>query len=99
MELKYSSETELNAAVDWASHRDSDWTMPTNLEFTSEEQDVINQYGSDLSTMFLENMPKVVLSDISVDGYRDVIQRAFDEMNLQDVIDVYAAAYARYTGA
>ncbi|MBQ9268694.1 MAG: extracellular solute-binding protein [Oscillospiraceae bacterium] len=98
MELKYSSETEMNAALDWASHRDTAWTMPTNLEFTSEEQDTINRYASDLSTMFLENMPKVVLGDITVDGYRDVIQAAYDEMHLQDLIDVYTAAYARYAG-
>lgn len=99
MELKYSSEAELNAAVNWASTREADWVLPSNLEFTVEEQDTINVYASDLSTMFLENMPRVILGEITVDQYRELIDKAYGEMHLQDVIDAYATAYARFTGA
>ena len=94
-ELKYNSQEELDAALEWASHRDTTWILPTNLEFTDAEKDTINMAASDLSTLFAENMSKVITGDITIEQYQDVIGQA-ESMGLTDCVAAYAAAYDRY---
>ncbi|MBQ9268668.1 MAG: extracellular solute-binding protein [Oscillospiraceae bacterium] len=94
-ELKYNSQEELDAALEWASHRDNAWVLPSNLEYTDAEKDVLTSHESDLATLFAENMSKVITGDITVEQYREVIENA-NSMGLQACLDVYSAAYARY---
>lgn len=94
LELKYNSDAEREGAALWASTRDNDWVLPANLEFTTKEQDTLNTYLSDVFTHLSENMSKVILGDITVDDYRNVVDQAYD-MGLQECIDIYEAALAR----
>lgn len=92
----YSYDDEQLAAVDtFASMGDSDeWSMPSYVSLTIDEQIEYNTYATDLETYTEGMILKFVMGDEPMENYDAFIEQCY-AMGLQEMLDLYQVAYDR----
>lgn len=92
----YSYDDEQLAAVDtFASMGDSDeWSMPSYVSLTIDEQIEYNTYATDLETYTEGMILKFVMGDEPMENYDAFIEQCY-AMGLQEMLDLYQGAYDR----
>ncbi len=92
----YSYDDEQLAAVDtFASMGDSDeWSMPSYVSLTIDEQIEYNTYATDLETYTEGMILKFVMGDEPMENYDAFIEQCY-AMGLQKMLDLYQGAYDR----
>lgn len=91
-------ETQKAAMEMWTEEREAYLMMPKNATPTQEEQEVENQYGSDVATYLWENIFKIVTNQQSLDSYDEVIETA-NGMGLTELTASKQSCYDRYMEA
>lgn len=96
--LKSTYGEEVIEAIDFASSQKKDgaYNMPSGLKatFTQEEQDIYDQYSPDLLTYMSEHALAFLMGQESLDNLPEFKQTLLN-LHIQDIIDVYQAAYDR----
>lgn len=82
-------------ALDLWKQGTNDATMPNAISYTTEENDTISKYQTDLDTYVQEMFLKFMTGVESLDNF-DAYVAHLDELHLQDLIAVKQAAYDRY---
>ncbi len=76
---------------------DNSKVFPTNmLKFTTEEQDVITNKYTDIWNHMNEMKSKFITGVVDIETGWDDYCKAFEQMGINDVLDVYQAAYDRW---
>lgn len=89
------NEDQLNALEVW-NEFDQSTNFPSFTSFTEEENEVIRTTFADIDTYVEEHYTKFQTCDLSYENdFQGFVDTLYD-MGLQDVIDVYQAAYDRY---
>ena len=100
--LKSTYGDDVIEAIDFASSQKKDgaYNMPSGLKatFTQEEQDIYDQYSPDLLTYMSEHALAFLMGLESLDNLPTFKQTLLD-LHIQDIIDVYQAAYDRMMAA
>ncbi len=94
----YPTPVVLDAMETWSSDSDDAYYLNTStISLTTDEEDIVNSYLSDLSTYAEENLSKVAVGDIELTEawWSDFTDTLLD-MGLQEIIDQYQAGYTRY---
>ena len=91
-------EVQKEAMEMWTEGREAYLLIPKNATATQEEQEVENQYGSDVATYLWENIFKIVTNQQSLDSYDEVIETA-NGMGLTELTAAKQACYDRYMEA
>lgn len=68
--------------------------FPT-LDFTGDEQSIINEKYTEIETYVNEMIDKFIMGVESLDRFDEFVAKT-ESMGIQDVLDVYQAAYDRY---
>jgi len=92
-----SSEGVQQASEAWGHHWDpaNNITMPGNISLSAEEAET-NTYLTDVNTYVEEYTLRVITGQDDLASTWDSYVEAVYEMNIQDCIDAYQAAYTRY---
>jgi len=92
-----NSEGVQQASEAWNLHWDpaNDITMPGNISLSSEEAET-NTYLTNVNTYVEEYSLRVITGQEDLASSWDAYVEAVYEMNIQDCIDAYQAAYTRY---
>ena len=89
------NEDQLNALSIW-NEFDSSTDYPQFVTFTTEEQEIIKTTFADIQTYVDENFTQFKVCEKTYDNdFEAFVQQVYD-MGMQDVLDVYQAAYDRY---
>ena len=98
LELLYCKES-MEACNYWTeAYGDTAMLLPSGCTLTPEETTEFSNLASDVLTLFTENASRVVIGDLTEDGYRDIIEQA-NGMGLARMTEIYQAAYDRYLAA
>ena len=85
-----------NECIDlWTSRTDDEAAVPMTLSLTTAESEVVAQYATDLATYISEEIPKFVTGDRDLATWDDFIS-AVETMHVEELTEVYQAAYDRY---
>jgi len=92
-----SSEGVQQASEAWGHHWDpaNNITMPGNISLSAEEAET-NTYLTDVDTYVQEYTLRVITGQDDLASTWDSYVEAIYQMNIQDCIDAYQAAYTRY---
>ena len=82
----------------WAKCADVSGILPSGLKLTADEKEEIVDAYTQITTYADTQMNKVVIGELSMDDWDGVVEQ-FYKMGLQDILDVYNAAYQRYLAA
>lgn len=78
----------------------SDIYFPASmLKFTEDEQYVLDNKLTDIQTYYKEMEGKFITGVVDIDSGWDTYCQTLDQMGVQDVLDVYQAAYDRWNQA
>jgi putative aldouronate transport system substrate-binding protein len=99
--LAYSWSTYAQEASDiWrSSYTGHSATFSEDLiTLTQAEQSVINTYMTDLDTCCTENLFKFVYGDVepTEEAFQAFVDDCYNTLHLQDILDIYTAAWLRY---
>lgn len=78
----------------WAEDVDTSGILP-QLSFTAEEKEKISDSLTQLETYASTQMNKVVIGELSMEGWPEVVEKFYD-MGIEEILEVYNAAYQRY---
>ncbi len=92
----FSSEAAVEAVELWNATQDNAYTLPAGVALSSDEAAEASALQSDIYTYAQECIPKFILGEMDIDTEWDSFVSACESMGLQDVIDIYQAAYDRY---
>ncbi len=96
--LKSTYGEDVIEAIDFASSqkKDSAYNMPSGLKatFTQEEEETYAEYSPDLLTYMSEHSLAFLMGQESLDNLPE-FKQTLQELHIQDIIDVYQAAYDR----
>ncbi len=88
------------AAMDlWTATSDDLYTLPAQVELTTDESSEYSSIWSDLSTYASTEVFKFVMGEYNFDDDWDSFLDQLDAMGLQDCIAIYQGAYDRYAEA
>ena len=92
----YSYNEDQLAAVDTFANmgEDSDWSLPSYVSLTIEEQLEYNSYATDLETYTEGMILKFVMGDEPMENYDTFVEQCY-AMGMQEMIDLYQVAYER----
>ena len=79
----------------WTSRTDDEEAVPQNLSLTTEESEIVAQYGPDLATYISEEIPKFVTGDRDLSTWGEFMD-AVNAMHVDELTEVYQASYDRY---
>ena len=79
----------------WTSRTDDEEAVPQNLSLTTEESEIVAQYGPDLATYISEEIPKFVTGDRDLSTWGEFMD-AVNTMHVDELTEVYQASYDRY---
>lgn len=98
---QFGAYSDLNlAAMDlWTETSDDLYTLPTQVELTSEESDEFGGIWSDLSTYANTEVFKFVMGEYDFDSDWDNFIDQLKDMGLEDGVAIYQEAYDRYCEA
>lgn len=98
---QFGAYSDLNlAAMDlWTETSDDLYTLPTQVELTSEESDEFGGIWSDLSTYANTEVFKFVMGEYDFDSDWDNFIDQLKDMGLEDGVAIYQDAYDRYCEA
>lgn len=82
----------------WAECADRSGILPSGIKLTAEEKEEIADALTQVKTYADTQMNKIVIGELSMDEWDDVVAKFYD-MGLDDVLEVYNAAYQRYLAA
>lgn len=81
----------------WATDGDGSMLLPTDyIHLTVEENDIVNDYLSDLQTYVVETIAAMILGNIDIDENWDTMVETIQGMGLDEIIAQYDSAYQRY---
>jgi len=92
-------ESELNAMTVWTETSLGDYSLPTSsMTLTSDETSRILTMMGDINTYVSENLAKFVNGDknINDDAQWEEFTGAIEALGINDIVEVYQAAYERY---
>lgn len=78
----------------WTAHSDGTMGVPT-LTLLTEESSVLATYGTDIVTYVSEMLPKFIMGDLPLDSWDDYVA-TLKEMHIDEIVEIYQAAYTRY---
>ena len=82
-------------AVDtWANSADTSGILP-QISFTAEEKEQIADALTQIETYASTQMNNVVIGEMSIDEWPKVVEK-FHDMGIDEILEVYNAAYQRY---
>lgn len=85
-----------NECIDlWTSRTDDEEAVPQSLSLTTEESEIVAQYGPDLATFISEEIPKFVTGARDLATWGDFMATV-EDMHVAELTEVYQAAYDRY---
>ena len=93
------SDLNLQAMDLWTETSDDLYTLPTQVELTSEESDEFGGIWSDLSTYANTEVFKFVMGEYDFDSDWDHFIDQLKDMGLEDGVSIYQDAYDRYCEA
>jgi len=79
----------------WTSRTDDEEAVPQTLSLTTEESEIVAQYGPDLATYISEEIPKFVTGDRDLSTWGEFMD-AVNAMHVDELTEVYQASYDRY---
>lgn len=71
-------------------------SMPSGLSLTVEESEAVSSRLSDIQTLIEEYTGRIIMGEQDLDSTWDQFVADMQQMNIQECIDVYQAAYDRY---
>lgn len=80
----------------WGNSATDEWMMPTTLTMTADEGSAFNVIMNDINTYVAENTTAFVTGERSLDEWDAYVQQIMD-MNLEEALEIEAAAYTRWT--
>ena len=92
-------DTELNAMTTWTESSLADYSLPTSsMTLTADETSKIITTMGDINTYVAENLAKFVNGDKNIedDAQWDEFTSTLESMGIDDIVEVYQAAYDRY---
>lgn len=90
-------EVSVQAIETWAQKDDTSRILPA-VSLTVEEQDKITDWLADLNTYMDERYSGLVNGQIALDTIPAIQQELKDKMHIEEIIEVYQAAYDRFVG-
>ncbi len=78
----------------WSEHIDSTYALPA-LSYTTAESETIARLATDITTYAAEMVPKFIIGDEPLSEWDNYIAN-IENMSLQELVDIYQAAYNRY---
>ena len=90
-------EVSVQAIELWTESNDTSRILPT-VSLTVEEQDKITDWLADLNTYMDERYSGLVNGQIALDTIPAIQQELKDKMHIEEIIEVYQAAYDRFVG-
>lgn len=93
----FSNEAEAECFDIWNSNRDDENLYRTVM--TAEESSTYNALNNDLKTYLDESFNKVIVGELTVDDWDEVVTQMYDAFSLQEMIDICQTAYDRYMEA
>ncbi len=98
---QFGAYSDLNlAAMDlWTETSDDLYTLPSQVELTSDESDQFSGMWSDLTTYANTEVFKFVMGEYNFDDDWDAFIDQLKDMGLEECVDIYQTAYDRYVEA
>ena len=93
------TEANLAAMELWTETADDLYTLPSQVELTSDENSEYSVLWSDIATYAATEVFKFVMGEYNFDEDWDNFIGQIEDMGLQDCIDIYQGAYDRYVEA
>ena len=93
------TEANLAAMELWTETSDDLYTLPSQVELTSDENAEYSVLWSDIATYAATEVFKFVMGEYNFDDDWDNFINTIEDMGLQDCIDIYQGAYDRYLEA
>ena len=92
-----NSVPEVRAAAElWTENcGDDTMTLPDAVSLSDEDTETVNSLASDILTLFSERAAAYVMGSIDADAFHATVDDAMD-MGLQQITDIYQAAYDSY---
>ena len=90
-------EVSVQAIELWTESNDTSRILPA-VSLTVEEQDKITDWLADLNTYMDERYSGLVNGQIALDTIPAIQQELKDKMHIEEIIEVYQAAYDRFVG-
>lgn len=89
------SDIMLQANELWHTGSDDEYLLPANFSLTAEENEEYSGIASDLATLCEEKLSMFITGDASLDDWDGFVDSLYTT-GLQDAIDIYQGALARY---
>lgn len=90
----YTHESQAGCAEVWSTGRSLEGTY--NGTLTVEENELVSQYSTDLSTLADERLMKFVIGELNMESDWDTYISDMEQLGLATCIETYQAAYDRY---
>lgn len=90
-------EVSVQAIETWTENNDTSRILPA-VSLTADEQDKITDWQADLVTYMAERYSGLVNGQIALDTIPAIQQELRDKMHVEEIIEVYQAAYDRFVG-
>lgn len=82
----------------WANSADISGILPSAVKLTAEEKEEIADALTQVKAYADTQMNKIVIGELSMDEWDTIVEKFYD-MGLDDILEVYNAAYQRYLAA
>ena len=98
MQTVYSlwNEAQLSAAELWCQNISGEKQLPTYMSMTTEESEQYSSIAGDLITYVSENLSKLMLGELNLEGDLDTFISTIKEMGMDDLIEIQQGVYERY---
>ena len=88
------NEKQYQAGYIWIENEDRAYSLGSTA-LNTEESEAVSSVWQDIQTIFFENCLKFITGSRSLDEFDDFVKTMYDQ-GLQDVLDAYTTAYARW---
>ena len=95
--VPFYTDEQLEVIDTWTSRTDDEEAVPLSMSINTEESQVVAEYAPDLATYISEVIPKFVTGEKPLDEW-DVFMDEVSGMHVDELTEVYQAAYDRYMG-
>lgn len=92
------SEWGFEDSILWAECADISGILPSGMRLTAAEKEEIADALTQVATYADTQINKIILGELSMDAWDGVVEKFYD-MGLEDILEVYNAAYQRYLAA
>ncbi len=95
--LQFYSDAEIQALETWIDSTDFDWGMPKSISLTTEESSTASTILADIQTYTEESVARFITGEMDIEADWETFVSTIESLGVQTCIDIYQAAYDRYT--